>query len=64
MGAYLFGGKAWGTCKSSSNVGTDGFYAVVKDPAFRPFFKFSTAILSDLGIDDIIDSPLYEEGKY
>ena len=64
MGGYLFGGKVWGTRKSSSKVGTDGFYAVVNDPTFRPSFKFSTAILPDLEIDDIIDSPLYEEGKY
>lgn len=64
MAGYLFGGKTWDSRKTSSKVGTDGFYAVVKDPAFRPFFKFSTAILPDLGIDDIIDSPLYEEGKY
>lgn len=64
MAGYLFGGKTWGTRKPSSKVGTDGFYAVVKDPAFRPSFKFSNAILPDLGIDNIIDSPLYEEGEY
>lgn len=64
MGGYLFGEKIWNSRKFSSKVDTDGFYTIVKDPTFRPSFKFSTAILPDLGIDNIIDSPLYEEGKY
>lgn len=64
MAGYLFGDKTWGSRKASKLAGTNGFMAVVKDSSFRPSFKFSNATLPELGIDDIIDSPLYEEGEY
>lgn len=64
MAGYLFGGNTWGSRKESKLVGEKGFHAVVEDPSFHPSFKFSKATLPDLGIDNIIDSPLYEEGEY
>ena len=64
MAGYLFGDKTWGSRKASTLVSKNGFRAVVKDNSFRPSFKFSKATLPDLGIDNIIDSSLYEEGEY
>jgi hypothetical protein len=64
MSGYLFNDHKWGCKKISSKVNSEGFNAIVKDKSFRPTFLFSKAKLPLLSIDDIINSPLYEEGKY
>lgn len=65
MSGYLFTDKKWGCKKVSSTAAEKGFYCQVNsDTSFRPFFKFSKATLPELGINDIIDSPAYENAVY
>jgi len=65
ISGYLFKDKKWGCRRVSSKVDTTGFNAVVKgDTSFKPTFFFAKAVLPDLGIDNVIDSPLYEIGEY
>ena len=64
MSGYLFTDHKWGCRRISSKVKSDGFNATVKDASFRPVFLFSEAVLPSLGIDDIINSPLYKIGAY
>ena len=58
MSGYLFTDHKWGCTRVSSTTKTKGFYAQVNmDSSFRPIIKFSKAVLPDIGINDIIDSP-------
>ena len=65
MSGYLFTDHKWGCKRVSSTAKTNGFYAQVNgDTSFKPVIKFSKAVLPDIGIDDIIDSPFYENAEY
>lgn len=65
ISGYLFKDKKWGCRRVSSKVNETGFDAVVKgDTSFRPTFLFSKAVLPELGIDNVIDSPLYANADY
>ena len=65
MSGYLFMDHKWGCTRISSTTKRNGYYAQMNgDTSFKPFFKFSEATLPDIGIDDIIDSPDYDNAIY